>query len=100
MNATQIARELKTKREQLGHSQKDLSKAMQAAGHASWTQATVWSVESGNRNLLYVEGITLATLLPGFGINADRISQNLIRDARVLEKIRDLIETESSFDHA
>lgn len=100
MNATQIARELQEKRQRHGHSQRDLAEAMKAAGHLTWSQATVWSVESGNRNLLYIEGITLATILPGFGINADRISQNLIRDARVLEKIRDLIEQESSFDHA
>ncbi|WP_308491065.1 helix-turn-helix domain-containing protein [Microbacterium terrisoli] len=100
MNATQVAADLRRNREQHGCSQQELADAMNAAGFSHWSQATVWAVETGNRNLLYIEGITLSSILPGFGINSDRIGRNIIRDAQTLEKVRELIETSSSYDLA
>lgn len=96
MDASQLGASLREWREKHGYAQAALADAMRDAGHGTWSQATVWSAETGNRNLLYAEGITLSMLLPGFGINADQVGRDLIRDAQTLRKIRRLIETESS----
>lgn len=47
-------------------SQQDLASAMRNLGY-KWSQATVWSVESGERALRYTEALDLSRIC-GFGI--------------------------------
>lgn len=43
--------------------QQALAEEMKLLGHAKWSQATVWSVESGARPLRLTEAVDLAALL-------------------------------------
>jgi len=43
--------------------QKELAEAMRERGF-KWSQSTVWSVESGERSLKFVEAVALAQILP------------------------------------
>lgn len=44
-------------------SQAGLAEAMRARGHEKWSQATVWSIESGRRPLRLAEASALASIL-------------------------------------
>lgn len=68
----QIGLNLLRLREQAGLSQKELAAAVKKAG-PRWSQATVWSVESGERPLRLTEALLLGNILE---VNY----QSLVRD--------------------
>ena len=53
-----VGRRVATARTTAGFSQKQLAEAMRARGF-TWSQATVWALERGDRNLRYVEAQAL-----------------------------------------
>lgn len=59
MADTEVGAMVRQHREASLMSQQDLATAMRTRGY-KWSQATVWSVESGERTLRYTESLDLA----------------------------------------
>ncbi|WP_419775703.1 helix-turn-helix domain-containing protein [Microbacterium oxydans] len=74
-------------REAAGMSQMDLAKAMRDRGW-KWSQATVWSIERGDRPLRWSEGVDMGALT-GFGLE-DRHGP-LVRDALMYRQIVSMV---------
>lgn len=62
-------RHLREVREENGLSQAELAAAMKTQGF-SWSQATVWAIERGDRPLRLIEAVLLAQCLP---VSLDRL---------------------------
>lgn len=58
-----IGMQLARARKRYWLAQRDLAELMKAAGYVRWSQATVWSVESGARPLRLSEAMALAAIL-------------------------------------
>lgn len=90
MNASdkQVGETVRQHREASLMSQVDLATAMRIRGY-KWSQATVWSVESGERPLRYTESLDLAEVC-GFGSpSSDRYEEGVKRG---LELSREALE--------
>lgn len=74
-------------REDAGLSQKQLAQLMREADY-KWSQATVWSIESGSRDLRWSEGVTLRTAI---GFSSGPLDAETIRDAAAYRRILSVI---------
>lgn len=84
----EVGESVKRRRESSLMSQQDLAAAMRQRGY-KWSQATVWSVEAGERPLRYTESLELGEIC-GFGSdNMDRFQEGFQRG---LELSRQAIE--------
>lgn len=92
-NDAQIGRNLASLRNEM--SQKDLAEAMRSLGF-KWSQATVWSVEKGERPLRLTEATALQEI---FGVRFDSLTHNLA-DFAALEARRRVIESLKQLEDA
>lgn len=83
-----VGQQVRESREASLLSQQDVAAIMRTRGY-KWSQATVWSVESGERPLRYTESLELAEIC-GFGATStDRYEEGLKRG---LELSREALE--------
>jgi hypothetical protein len=83
--------------------QQEIAAEMRALGHAKWSQATVWAVESGTRPLRLTEAVDLAGLLEvrpedllrgvedaslTAALSALRVARMRYREAQVVAQVR------------
>jgi len=92
----EIGARLREAREAVGLSQKDLAKSMRA--DARWSQATVWSIESGERPLRLSEARLVASILECdvaylAGLDGQPPADGLGIAIRVLEEHRGKVST-------
>lgn len=72
MENAAIGANIRAYREASGESQKDLANSMRADGFRTWSQATVWATEAGDRPLRATELIALAE---HYGFSLDEFVQ-------------------------
>lgn len=88
----EVGSSVKAARDSAGVSQKELADKMRGVGF-KWSQATVWSIERGERPLTWSEGLELGQMI-GFSLPAK--ADALIADALAYRKMAAVVNGRES----